>query len=54
MFAPDALEFSGGVVDNLLLDVLDIALVELGRFAILEDHEAQVLFVGEAETCENL
>ena len=45
MLTPDALEFGGGVLRDFGLDILDIALIELGRLSILEDHEINV-FLG--------
>lgn len=46
MLAPDALEFGGSVLGDLLLHVLDVGLVEGGGLAVLEDHKLQVLLGG--------
>lgn len=46
---PDARELRRGVLDDLRLDVLHVALVELGRRAVLEDHQVDVFVGGERE-----
>jgi len=46
-------ELSGGVLADLFLNVLDVALVEFGRFAILKDHQVQVFFRSQGETGEH-
>ena len=53
MLLPDARELRRRVLRDLLLDVLDVALVELRRLAVLEDHMLDVLLGGESETGEN-
>ncbi len=54
MLAPDAPELVRRVLGDDPLDVAHVALVELGRLAILEDHVLCVLLRGEAKPGEDL
>ena len=53
MFPPDAIKFGGGVFRDLMLDVADIALVEIGGLAVLENHEIEVLVVRQSKPGKN-
>ena len=44
----------GGILANLLLDILDVGLVESGRLSVFEDHVFDVFFVIETHTSEDL
>jgi hypothetical protein len=50
---PQAMEFGGGILADFFLNVLDVALIEFGRFAILEDHQVQVFIRSQGETGEH-
>ena len=50
MLFPDTVEFVCSVFGDLGLDVLDITLVELARFAVFEYHQIGVFFSSEGET----
>ena len=54
MLLRDALELRRSVLRDLLLDVLDVALVELAGLAILEDHKVDVLLGVKRETGKDL
>ena len=51
---PDARELRCRILGDLLLDVLDVALVELGGLAVLEDHEVDVLLRGKSQAGKDL
>lgn len=53
MLFPDALEFCSGVLRDLSLDVLDIALIEWRRLSVFENHVVDVLLGGQSQTGEN-
>lgn len=50
MFLPDTVELGSGVLSDLGLDILDIALIEWTRLPILEDHQVDVFLCRKSET----
>jgi hypothetical protein len=53
VLAPDALELGRSVFGDLGLDVFDVALIELRRFTVLEDHEVGVFLIRESQASEH-
>lgn len=51
---PNRLELEPSVLADLGLDVLHVCRVEGRRLVVLEDHQVEVLFIGETETGEDL
>ena len=53
MLFPDAIELGSGVFGDLLLDVANVALIEIGWFAVLEDHEIEVFLIRETQSSQH-